>query len=81
MKKEITYTLYMYRSCPFCIKVQNFMDAKGLKLPTVYLDDDHAALEDLYNKTQSAQAPCLQIDDEYMRESDDIIAYIDDTWG
>eukprot|EP01047_Picozoa_sp_COSAG01_P015466 COSAG01_NODE_775_length_13698_cov_60.191632_3_plen_72_part_00 len=67
----------MYRTCPFCVKVQRFLDEKALTLPTIYLDDDQAALEDLYHKTQSAQAPCLKINDDYMRESDDIIAYIE----
>lgn len=73
---QIKYTLYFYRTCPFCVKVQDFMDQHKIKIPTIYLEEDASALEDLYDKTQSAQAPCLQINDKYMRESDDIIDYI-----
>ena len=69
--------LYCYRTCPFCIKVEDFLVKNGLQLEIVYLDDDAEALEYLYNQTESAQAPCLKIDETFMRESDDIITYLD----
>lgn len=69
--------LYFYKSCPFCVKVEHFLAKKGLNIPIIFLDDDMAIVEELYHKTGSAQAPCLKIKDSYMRESDDIIAYLD----
>ena len=69
-------TLYHYRTCPFCIKVEQFLDEKALKVPIIYIDEDSKAFEMLYEKTGSVQAPCLQIGDEFMRESDDIIVFL-----
>ena len=69
-------TLYHYRTCPFCIKVEKFLDKKGLTLPIIYIDEDSKSFEMLYQKTGSVQAPCLQIGDEFMRESDDIIDFL-----
>ena len=77
MKNTDHLTLYFYKTCPFCIKVERFLAEKGLEISIVNLDDDMALVEELYHKTGSAQAPCLKINDSYMRESDDIIAYLD----
>ncbi len=68
--------LYCYRTCPFCVKVEDFLAKNGLKLAIIYLDEDSESMEYLYNQTESAQAPCLKIGDQFMRESDDIIAYL-----
>ncbi|MCD1146760.1 glutathione S-transferase N-terminal domain-containing protein [Peptoniphilus sp. KCTC 25270] len=73
------YTLYAATYCPYCKKVEAFIEEKGLgdKIPVEYIDKSEEAKEALIAGGGKKQVPCLKIDEEWMYESNDIINYIE----
>ncbi|MDY3118427.1 MAG: glutathione S-transferase N-terminal domain-containing protein [Peptoniphilus sp.] len=71
------YTLYAATYCPFCKKVESFMKENNIdNVDVVYVDKDNAAKEALIQGGGNKQVPCLHFGDQWMYESDDIIAYM-----
>lgn len=69
------HTLYMRKSCPYCLKVLRFMDEAGITLDL--RDTTHPGVQnDLVRIGGKKQVPCLVIDGRALYESDDIIAYL-----
>ncbi|MBC7691445.1 MAG: glutathione S-transferase N-terminal domain-containing protein [Methylotenera sp.] len=70
--------LYHFNSCPYCVKVRNYIDKKGLKSKITYYDtlQDDAASERLMKMNGDDQVPCLVIDGKPLLESDDIIDWL-----
>ena len=75
-----TYQLFQYRSCPFCYRVQRFLDKLELSVPLRDTLRDPQARVDLIEGGGKATVPCLRIDrqDEiiWLYESSDIIEYL-----
>lgn len=67
--------LYIKPGCPYCVKVDRFLDAAGVQLEHRSVADPKNA-EDLRRIGGKVQSPCLIIDGKPMYESDDIIAYL-----
>lgn len=67
--------LFVKPGCPYCIKVDRFLDEAGIQLEHRSVADpaNAQALREIGGKVQS---PCLIIDGKAMYESDDIIAYL-----
>lgn len=74
MKPELE--LYVKNGCPFCAKVESFMDANDITLPMRNIDESSEAREHLIAVGGKRQVPCLFIDGKAMYESDGIIAYL-----
>ena len=72
-----TYELYIRYTCPYCVKVLDFMEKRGIELPLRDITSDAEALQTLRRVGGKQQVPCLFIDGAPMYESDDIIAYLD----
>lgn len=71
--------LYHFDSCPYCVKVRDYIDRAGLKSRIEYHDilEDPAAHKRLLEvNNDDDQVPCLVIDGKPMLESDDIIAWL-----
>ncbi|HIF9436808.1 TPA: glutaredoxin family protein [Photobacterium damselae] len=73
-------TLYQFDACPFCVKVRRA--AKRLNLPLKTLDAKQPIYEqELANGGGKRKVPCLRIEEdgktEWMYESNDIIAYLE----
>ncbi len=68
-------TLYVLPGCPFCAKVDRFLDANGIAIEHKSVTDpaNAAVVRELGGKVQS---PCLVENGKAMYESDDIIAYL-----
>lgn len=68
-------TLYVLPGCPFCAKVDRFLDENGISIEHKSVTDpaNAAVVRELGGKVQS---PCLVKDGKAMYESDDIIAYL-----
>lgn len=68
-------TLYYKPTCPYCIKVLDFMDRNDIQIPlrTTNRADERAKLQEIAGTTQ---VPCLVVDGKPMLESDDIIAFL-----
>ena len=71
------YKLYAATYCPYCKKVIDFMEKEGIdKVDVLFVDKDDDAKKALLEGSGGKQVPCLNIGDEWMLESDDIIAYM-----
>ena len=70
------YTLYIRRTCPFCLKVLRYMDSEDIVLPIIDINGNTSAADDLIAIGGKQQVPCLVIDGKAMYESDDIVAYM-----
>lgn len=68
-------TLYVLPGCPFCAKVDRFLDENGISIEHKSVTDpaNAAVVRELGGKVQS---PCLVEGGKAMYESDDIIAYL-----
>lgn len=75
MTKLDDLKLYILPGCPYCAKVDRFLDAHDLEVEHLDVTQD-ANGDDLIRIGGKRQCPCLLIDGEPMYESDDIIAYL-----
>lgn len=69
-------TLYVGDRCPFCMKVERFLDTAGIKdVEIKNINKDREAMDYLIEKGGKRQVPCLFVGEEPMYESNDIINY------
>ena len=76
-----SYVLYYYEGCPFCARVQRFLDSRGIKMPMRDILVDPAARRELVAGGGRPTVPCLEITRtdgsvRWMYESLDIIDYL-----
>ncbi len=73
--------LYKFDACPFCYRVQSWLE--GRDVPVVYKDtrQDPEAREELQARTGRTQVPCLFIDGEPLFESGDILEWLEEHYG
>lgn len=67
--------IYMKPGCPYCAKVDRFLDEAGIEIEHRKVTEGSNA-EDLRRLGGKVQSPCLVVDGKPMYESDDIIAYL-----
>lgn len=67
--------LYVKPGCPYCAKVQRYLQEAGIDIETRNVFEG-SNLEDLMRIGKKNQAPCLIIDGKALYESNDIIAYL-----
>ena len=72
--------LYVLPGCPYCAKVLNYMDVKGISIP-VKSTAEPGAREELVRVGGKFQAPCLFIDGVALYESNDIIRFLATEFG
>ena len=65
--------LYYRKSCPFCIKVLNFLETQKREIPLKEIGEDQEAFQELSRVGKKTQVPCLFIDGIPLFESLDII--------
>ena len=70
--------LFMKPTCPYCIKVMNFMDENNITIPLRDIVADESAAETLVAVGGKRQVPCLFIDGKPLYESGDIIEWLRD---
>lgn len=70
------YILYVGTICPFCKKVENFLNEENIELEIVNIEKDRYAMQKLIDEGGKRQVPCLYHDGEYLYESDDIIEFL-----
>jgi glutaredoxin 3 len=69
--------LYYFDGCPFCEKVFDYMERKGITLPLRNIYEEGEAYRTLRQVGGKIQVPCLMIDGHAMYESDDIITWME----
>jgi glutaredoxin len=74
-------TLYLFESCPFCVRVLKVIKNKKLQLEMRDTMKNQQYEDELVRGGGNSQVPCLKItgnkDDYWMYESSDIIHYIE----
>ena len=70
--------LFMKPTCPYCIKVMNFMSENNITIPLRDIVSDESAAETLVSVGGKRQVPCLFIDGKPLYESGDIIEWLRD---
>ena len=70
------YILYVGTICPFCKKVENFLNEENIELEIINIEKDRDAMQKLIDEGGKRQVPCLFHDGEYLYESDDIIEFL-----
>lgn len=68
--------LFMKPTCPYCIKVMNFMSENNITIPLRDIVADESAAETLVAVGGKRQVPCLFIDGKPLYESGDIIEWL-----
>lgn len=71
-------SLYYRPTCPFCIKVLDFIDRKSVTISLIDISQDRDAATTLIEVGRKQQVPCLFIDGKALYESSDIISWIDE---
>jgi len=79
MSKDLQ--LYVKNGCPYCAKVQGFMEKNGIELPLHNISTSDDDLDFLVERGGKRQVPCLFIDGEALYESDDIVFYLGREFG
>ncbi|MFW0871440.1 MAG: glutaredoxin family protein [Patescibacteria group bacterium] len=75
--------MYTKTGCPFCRKVEDYLNDKGIAYELKDVSTDEALIDELIELGGKRQVPYL-MDTERgvsMYESDDIIQYVQDTYG
>lgn len=70
--------LYYFPACPYCLKVLDYFDKKGIKITLKNVRKDEAAARKLREIGGKYQVPCLFIDGDPLYESDDIIKWFEE---
>ena len=73
-------TIYTKQGCPFCHKVKDYMDDKGVVYEEKDIYESDENLDELMERGGKRQVPFI-IDDERgvsMYESDDIVKYLEE---
>lgn len=68
--------LYYRPTCPFCIRVLDFIEHNGLHVDMCDISDDPEAAATLVQIGGKRQVPCLFIDGKPLYESGDIIDWL-----
>jgi glutathione S-transferase len=79
-----TLELYELRGCPYCAKVKRKLDELGLEYESHMVPSSHADRDEVRAVSGQTGVPVL-VDEahgvEGMPESDDIVAYLERTYG
>lgn len=70
--------LYYRPTCPFCIRVLDFMERQDVTIPLIDISQDRDAAATLIEVGGKQQVPCLFIDGKPLYESGVIISWIDE---
>jgi len=77
-------TLYELPGCPYCAKVRRKLDELGLEYDIEEVPSSHAQRTDVEEISGQTAVPVI-VDEEHdiegMNESDDIVAYLERTYG
>ncbi len=72
--------LYQLPGCPYCTKVRNKLEEMKLDYDIVDVENDRndPVRQELLEKSNVPTVPVIQVDGEYIGESDIIIAYLEE---
>lgn len=76
--------LYELEGCPYCAKVKNKLGELGLEYESKFVPRAHSERTEVEEISGQTAVPVL-VDEDHgvdgMNESDDIVAYLEETYG
>jgi glutathione S-transferase len=76
--------LYELDGCPYCAKVKTKLDELGLEYESRFVPGSHSERDEVKEVSGQTGVPVL-VDEEHgvegMPESDDIVEYLEETYG
>jgi glutaredoxin 3 len=69
--------LYQSSWCPYCNRVTDYLDQRGIVVPMKDTGNDPVTKQELLAINGKTQVPCLIIDGKPMLESSDIIKWFE----
>ena len=86
MSDEPKLALYQTAFCPYCERVRSALRRMNVEIPLRDIDGRLEWRRELMDATGRQTVPCLRIetpdgDVEWMHESADIVAYLEDQFG
>jgi len=80
----VTVKLYELDGCPYCAKVRRKLDELDLEYESVKVPSSHTKRDEVKEISSQTGVPVL-VDEEHgvegMPESDDIVDYLEETYG
>ena len=77
-------TLYELEGCPYCAKVIDKLNELGVEYDSVMVPSSHSQRDEVKEVSGQTGVPVL-VDEEHgvegMPESDDIVEYLEETYG
>ncbi len=73
--------LYKFDACPYCFRVQNWLEGREVPLSFRDVRQDPEAQDELLTRTGRTQVPCLFIDGEPLFESRAILDWLQEHYG
>jgi len=55
--------VYSTNTCPWCVKVKNYLNSENIEFEEINVQDDMAAREDMIRKSNQMSVPVLDIND------------------
>ncbi len=73
-------TLYQFEECPYCARVRNYMDEKGIEYEKVNVsyDREDPQRKELLEKSGVGTVPVIKDGEKYVGDSGEIIAYLEE---
>lgn len=68
--------IYCLQSCPFCIKVVDYVEEKNLEVELIDVTNDVKLQKEVESLGGKYQVPMMTVDGEPMYESDDIVDWL-----
>ena len=66
--------VYLWTTCPFCIRAVQLLKSKGIEPEIVNLDGDSEGLQKIRQQTGQRTVPQIFIGDEFIGGHDDLVA-------
>lgn len=66
--------VYLWTTCPFCIRAVQLLKSKGIDPEIVNLDGDNEGLQKIRQQTGQRTVPQIFIGDEFVGGHDDLVA-------
>lgn len=66
--------VYLWTTCPFCIRAVQLLKAKGVEPEIINLDGDNQGLQKIREATGQRTVPQIFIGDEFIGGHDDLVA-------
>ena len=60
------FTVYSTHTCPWCVKVKNFLDVNKIKYTDIYVDDNPSEGRKMIELSGQTGVPVIDIDGEFV---------------